>query len=84
MTRPARQRRLRVVLGRQWIAPPDADALAPGSVVTLDATQQDAVEVLVDGHLRGRGWAVMVDGKLAVQVSEVLPAGQQQEEAQTQ
>ena len=43
--------------------------LAPGSVVRLDPAVEEPVEIMAGRHVLGYGRMVLVDGKLAVQVT---------------
>ena len=64
--------RLRIDLGRRMLAAQDVAALKPGRVVELDCTSDADVEIYADGRLLARGQAVVVDGRFAVRVREVL------------
>ena len=68
-------RQLRIEFGRRWMTPAELGELECGQVMELDAQVDDLVDVYVNGHLRGRGEAVVVDGKLGVRISEVIDAG---------
>ena len=50
--------------------------MGSGAVVALDAACTGDVEVYVSGRLHARGQAVVVDGKLAVRVSEIVDRGE--------
>lgn len=63
---------LRIELGRRRLDLPDLARLVSGSVVELETGATDDVDIYADGRLLARGQAVSVDGKLAVQVREVM------------
>jgi len=63
---------LRIELGRRRLGLPDLVRLVSGSVVELETGATDDVDIYADGRLLARGQAVSVDGKLAVQVREVM------------
>ena len=65
-------RKVRIELGRRWLARPDVLQLGDDSVVELDRASDEAVDVYVDGQLHARGEAVVVDGKLGVRVLEIV------------
>ena len=83
MASAARQRRLRLSLGAAWVAPAEAAAMEPGQVVALDAACHDVVDVQVDGHVYARGLPVLVDGRLAVRITEILARATRAEPAET-
>lgn len=68
---------LRLEWGRKWISPDQAAALDVGSVVALDCPAGGEVDVTVNGRLVARGEAMVVDGRLAVRITEMpaAPAG---------
>ncbi|HOD82597.1 MAG: Flagellar motor switch protein FliN [Planctomycetes bacterium ADurb.Bin126] len=70
-----RTKQLRIEFGRRWLTPAELSDLECGQVMELDAQVDDLVDVYVNGHLRGRGEAVVVDGKLGVRISEVIRGG---------
>lgn len=65
---------LRVELGRRWLAGDQVDALRSGSLLPLAARADEPVEVRVNGRLVAKGTPVVVDGKFAVSVDEIVPA----------
>lgn len=71
-TKADRNVSLRMELGRRMTDPADVARITCGAVVELDAVCTDDVDVYVGGRLHARGQAVVVDGKLAVRVSEIL------------
>ncbi len=73
-TAKSRQVKVRVELGRRLLAVVDAAELGPGGLVELDDLAEGSMDVYADGRLCARGRAVVVDGKLAVRIEEVLPA----------
>jgi flagellar motor switch/type III secretory pathway protein FliN len=84
MTTPARHRRLRLSLGTAWVAPGEAAAMGAGNVIALDAAPDDMVDVQVDGHVYARGLPVLVEGRLAVRITEILAPAPRAEMAETQ
>lgn len=62
---------LSVQLGRVRLPLRDLLALSPGTVLELDRTAGEPVDVLVNGHLIARGEVVVVDGDFAVRISEI-------------
>ena len=64
---------LRVEVGRTWLWPGDVPDLAVGSTVQLDARGDQDAGVYLDHRLIARGHAVVVGGKLGVEVSELVP-----------
>ncbi len=61
-----------VSFGRARVALKDAMRLTSGSVVRLDRTMTDPVDIMVNGTLVARGEVVEVNGNFAVRVTEVL------------
>jgi flagellar motor switch protein FliN/FliY len=46
--------------------------LRPGSVVELDGSQDDHVDLLVNGSVVARGEVVAVEGQYAIRILEIL------------
>ncbi|MCX6619805.1 MAG: flagellar motor switch protein FliN [Acidobacteria bacterium] len=67
-----------ISFGRARVALKDAMRLAAGSVVRLDRTMTDPVDIMVNGTPVARGEVVEVNGNFAVRITEVLrrPGGQ--------
>ena len=65
---------LRVEVGRTWLWPGEVPDLAVGSTVQFDTRGDQNVQVYLDHRLIARGHAVVVGGKLGVEVSELVPA----------
>ena len=63
---------VRIGLGRRLADMADLAQMDRGRVVELDTAETDDVDVYVGGHLHARGQAVVVDGALAVRVSEIV------------
>jgi flagellar motor switch protein FliN len=61
-----------VSFGRAKVALKDAMRLTSGSVVRLDRTMTDPVDIMVNGTPVARGEVVEVNGNFAVRVTEVL------------
>ena len=70
--RADRKMQVRVGLGRRMADLAYLARIGGGAVVELDAACTGDVEVYVAGRLHARGQAVVVDGKLAVRVSEIV------------
>lgn len=68
----SRPLKLRVELGRQWLACEDAARLEAGSVIELRSHVQDEVDVYAGGRLAVRGQLVDVQGQLGVKVTRKL------------
>lgn len=64
--------RVRVELGRSRVELRDLPYMAAGRVVTLDCLCDDDVDIYADGQLLARGEPVVVDGKFAVRVREMV------------
>ena len=65
---------LRVEVGRTWLWQDEVPHLAVGSTVQLETRGQQEVQVYLESRLIARGLAVVVNGKLGVEVSELIPA----------
>ena len=65
---------VRVEVGRTWLWQDEVPELAVGSTVQLDTRGDQDVQVYLDSRLIARGHAVVVDGKLGVEVSELVPS----------
>ncbi len=63
---------VRLELGRRLIPTAQADDLGVGGMVALDRQVDDCVDVYVAGRLHARGQPVVVDGKLAVRIEEII------------
>ena len=55
--------------GRLEMSAKQVDQLAPGVVLQLDRTAEDAVDIMVNGRRIGRGGLVQVGDKLCVRVT---------------
>ncbi len=53
--------------------------LIPGAVVDLDRQVDEPVDVILDGRVVARGEIVVLDGNYGVRVTEVAPAGSQEQ-----
>src|SRR5436190_1004186 len=62
-----------VEIGRTRMTIGQALALAPGSVVALDRTAGEPVDLLVNGRLVARGEVVAIDEDFGLRVTEVVP-----------
>ncbi|MFB3890497.1 MAG: FliM/FliN family flagellar motor switch protein [Phycisphaerae bacterium] len=60
--------KLRIELGRQWLAADDVARLTPGSVIELRSASDGAVDVYAAGRPAARGRLVAIDGRLGVHV----------------
>jgi flagellar motor switch protein FliN len=63
---------LSVVIGRTRRLVRDLLALRPGSVIELDRSADELVEVLANGTLVARGQVVVVEGELGVRITEIV------------
>jgi flagellar motor switch protein FliN len=63
---------LRIEIGRTHIGRDEVSKLRTGSVVPLDNTAADPVDLYAEGQLVARGEALAIDGKLAVRVVEII------------
>lgn len=61
-----------VELGRARLPLRDLLSVQPGSVLELDRTPGDPVDVLVNGRLVARGEVVVVDGDFGVRITELV------------
>jgi flagellar motor switch/type III secretory pathway protein FliN len=66
------EKKVRIELGRRRLDARDAAVLEAGSIVALEATVSDEVDVYVNGKLHACGQPVVVDGKLGVRVTRVF------------
>jgi flagellar motor switch protein FliN len=70
---------LAVEIGRTKMTIRETLGLGPGSIVTLDRTAGEPVDLLVNGKPIARGEVVVIDGEFGLRVTEVvvrgLPAG---------
>lgn len=62
-----------VQLGSATISINDLLDLEPGDVICLDTAAGSALDLLVDGHRRGRARPGVVGTRLAIQVEEMMP-----------
>ena len=74
--------RVRIGLGCRLADMADLAQMDRGRVVELDTAETDDVDVYVGGRLHARGQAVVVDGDLAVRVSEIVDAAAPPDEVQ--
>ena len=68
---------LRVEVGRTLLWPGEVPELTVGSTVQLDTRGDQDLQVYLDHRLIALGHAVVVGGKLGVEVSELVPADTQ-------
>jgi len=61
-----------VEIGRTHMTLGDALALAPGSIVTLDRSTDEPVDLLVNGRPIARGEVIAVDEEFGLRVTEIL------------
>jgi flagellar motor switch protein FliN/FliY len=66
---------LSVIIGRARRPIRELLELRGGSVLSLDRTPTDPVEVLANGTLIARGEMVVVDGALGVRITEIVNDG---------
>lgn len=65
-------RTVRIEFGRRAVDGAGASALEAGNVVPLDAGVDEPVDIRVDGQVTARGQCVVIGGKLAVRVTEII------------
>jgi len=65
-----------VELGRAQMPLRDVLTLSPGSVVELDKLAGEAVDILINGKLVGRGEVVVIEDMFGVRVTEIIPPTQ--------
>jgi type III secretion protein Q len=53
----------------------EVDSLAPGVILPLDRTAEDALDIVVNGRRIGRGGLVQIDGRLGVRVTRLSSDG---------
>jgi len=70
---------LSIELGRTAMVIEEVMNLGLGSVIELNKSAGDPVEILVNNKLIANGEVVVVDGKLGVRVSNVIDPGQRVE-----
>ncbi len=64
--------KLRVVLGGSKISFQDAANLTPKSLLPIDKTATDPVDVVVNGKVIARGKLVIIDDTYGVQITELI------------
>ena len=64
--------KLRVVLGRSRISFEDAANLTEKSLLPVDRTSTDPVDVVVNGKLIARGKLVVIEDTYGVQITEIV------------
>ncbi|MFN7993831.1 MAG: FliM/FliN family flagellar motor switch protein [Bryobacteraceae bacterium] len=65
---------VRVVVGRTRLPLQEVRQLAPGSVIELDGSILDTVDLIADDRLIARGEIVAVDGSYGFRVGELVIA----------
>jgi flagellar motor switch protein FliN len=63
---------LAVEIGRTKMTIRETLGLGPGSIVTLDRTAGEPVDLLVNGKPIARGEVVVIDGEFGLRVTEVV------------
>src|SRR3954452_17847955 len=63
---------LAVEIGRTEMTIRETLGLGPGSIVTLDRTAGEPVDLLVNGQPIARGEVVVIDGEFGLRVTEVV------------
>jgi flagellar motor switch/type III secretory pathway protein FliN len=64
---------LRVEVGRAWLWQDEVPDLDIGSTIEFDVRGDRDTGVYLDSRLIARGHAVVVGGKLGIEVSELVP-----------
>jgi flagellar motor switch protein FliN/FliY len=67
---------IRVLVGRARLPLRDIVRLGSGSVVELDCSPDDPVEIIVNDRVIARGEIVVVDGNYGVRVTKIESQGQ--------
>ncbi|MCA9264937.1 MAG: FliM/FliN family flagellar motor switch protein [Planctomycetales bacterium] len=75
--------RLTVELGKVRLSRDHVASFVSGDLVSMEADQQEEVFLRVDGRDWARGELLVVDGKIAVRVTELLAVAGQQEDLAT-
>jgi flagellar motor switch protein FliN/FliY len=73
-TNEQREIELRIELGRTRLQPDDVQQLRSGSVVLLDGPLGEPAAIYAAGRLIGRGDIIVINGKIGVQVTELIQA----------
>ncbi len=66
---------LKIELGRSRIDRRDLCGLSVGSVVSLDTSVSDPVDITANGRLVARGEVLVLHGKLCVRITELVGDG---------
>ncbi len=66
------EKKVRIEIGRRRLDSQDVAVLEAGSIVALEASVSDEVDVYINGKLHACGQPVVVDGKLGVRVTRVF------------
>jgi flagellar motor switch protein FliN/FliY len=72
---------VRVLFGRSQMRFKDVVKLGPGSIVELDRSPDDIVELLVNDRVIARGQVVVVEGCYGVRITEILKRGDSSDNA---
>jgi flagellar motor switch protein FliN/FliY len=67
---------IRVLMGRTQLLLRDIARLAGGSVVELDCSPDDPVDIIVNDRLIAQGEIVVVGGNYGVRITRIASAGQ--------
>jgi len=67
---------IRVLMGRTQLPLRDIARLAGGSVVELDCSPDDPVDIIVNDRLIAQGEIVVVGGNYGVRITRIASAGQ--------
>jgi len=65
---------LSVEIGRTTMTIREALAIAPGTIVALDRTAGEPIDLLVNGRRIARGEVVAIDEEFGLRVTEIVPA----------
>lgn len=66
---------LTLEIGRRRMRIADVIKLAPGQTVELEKQAGEPLELLVNGRVIGRGEAVVVGGRYAIRITEIVEGG---------
>jgi flagellar motor switch protein FliN len=74
---------IRVLMGRTQLPLRDIARLGSGSVVELDCSPDDPVDIIVNDRLIARGEIVVVGGNYGVRITQIATHGQSEREDKT-
>ncbi len=60
------------VMGKRSMSLKDVVGLKPGEIIELKKLPQEAIDLIVNGKLVARGELVLVDGKVGIQIKQLV------------